>query len=135
LRCTNGLRVAENQGAFSFRHVGDSQRLRAAVAEAIPSALVTARGTMAAWKAAVDILVEDVAAQIDALRDLTIVEKALVEENVMAEAGRPALPEHVPLFDFINAITMAAHEAVPARRLELEGLAGEILASRTRAAA
>jgi hypothetical protein len=135
LRCTNGLRVAESQGAFSFRHVGDSQRLRAAVAEAIPSALVAARGTMAAWKAAVDIMVENVAAQIDAMRELTIVEKAMVEENVLAESGHRELPAHVPLYDLINAITMAAHEVVPARRLELEGLAGEILASRTRAAA
>jgi hypothetical protein len=105
------------------------------VAEAIPSALVTARGTMARWKAAVDIMVENVAEQINAIRDLTIVEKALVEENVLAESGRPTLPEHVPLYDFLNALTSAAHEAAPARRLELEGLAGEILAARTRAAA
>lgn len=40
----------------------------------------------------------------------------------------------MPLYDFVNAITSAAHEVVPARRLELEGLAGDVLVRHTRAA-
>jgi len=39
-------------GAFSFRHVGESQRLRDGIAEAIPTCLAQARGLMNRWKLA-----------------------------------------------------------------------------------
>jgi hypothetical protein len=34
---------------------------------------------------------------------------------------------HVPLYDLVNALTASAKAAAPARRLELEGMAGEFL--------
>lgn len=132
LKCTNGLRVAERHGAFSFRHIGETQRLRDGIAEAIPSALMAAKGTMARWKAAVDIMVEDVAAELDRLRELTIPERKLVEEEMKNEAGVAELPEHTDLFTFVSGITAAAREAVPSRRIEMESLAGELLTQRTR---
>jgi hypothetical protein len=135
LRCTNGLRVAEQQGSFSFRHVGDAQRLRAGISESIPAALMAARGTMQRWKAAVDVMVQDVAEYILQLQELTIAERELVAREIKKEHASTVLPPHMPLYDFVNAITSAAHESVPARRLELESLAGDVLVEHTRGVA
>ncbi len=127
LICSNGMRRAERGSGFSFRHVGDSDRLRDAVSEAIPSALVRARGVMDQWRRSVNFMVEDVQRQIDSLRELTISEKKNLEAAVLWETGRPELPAHVPVYDFINAMTSSAKDAVPARRLEIEALAGDVL--------
>lgn len=131
LKCTNGLRVAESSGSFSFRHVGDVDRLRAGIADAIPTALVHARGTLRRWRASVDVMVENVAALIDELRDLTHAERKLVEDRVKVESGTLDLLQPSRLYDVLNGITSAAHEAMPVRRLELESAAGELLARHT----
>jgi hypothetical protein len=52
-------------------------------------------------------------------------------EALKTEASAPALPERTTAYDFVNALTAAAHEAVPARRLELESLAGDLLVRHT----
>lgn len=127
LKCTNGLRVGESTGAFSFRHVGDSRRLRDGITEAIPSALVQARGLMQRWQVAVGTMVTDVAAQIEHLTQLTVAEKKKVEEKLVLEVGSSKLPERVSAYEFLNAITASAHEAVPARRLDIESTAGSLL--------
>jgi hypothetical protein len=127
LVCTNGLRSPERRGQLSFRHVGDSDRLRAGIAEAIPSALAHARGLMTQWQRAVTFMVEDVARQIDEMRELTIPERRAFEEELKKEAETAALPEHVPLYSLVNALTSTAKAAAPARRLELEALAGDVL--------
>lgn len=132
LKCTNGLRVAEGTGNFSFRHVGDVDRLRACIADAIPTALVHARGTMDRWRASVNVMVQNVAALIDDMRDLTHGERRLVEDRVKVEAGTLNLLEPAPLYDVLNGITAAAQEAAPARRLELESVAGDLLVRHTR---
>ena len=128
LVCSNGLKRAERGSGFSFRHVGDAQRLRDGVAEAIPSAVARARGVMDQWSAAVNFMVEDVQRQIEALRDLTIPERDELRSALIVETGTPALPEHVPLYDFVNAMTASAKTAAPARRLEIESIAGDVLA-------
>jgi hypothetical protein len=127
LICLNGMRAATKGEGFSFRHVGDGDRLRNAVAEAIPSALVHARGVMTQWQKAVTFMVEDVAKQIEAMRELTIPERKGLETELVKETGAPALPEHVRLYDLVNAMTASAKAAVPARRLELEAMAGDLL--------
>ncbi len=127
LVCLNGMRAATKGQGFSFRHVGDGDRLKNAVAEAIPSALVHARGVMTQWQRAVEYMVENVAAQIEAMRELTIPERKGLESALQAETGASALPEHIPLYDLVNAMTSSAKAAVPARRLELESMAGELL--------
>lgn len=128
LVCSNGLKRAERGPGMSFRHVGDSQRLRDGVAEAIPSAVVRARGVMDQWAASVRFMVEDVERQIESLRELTIPERKAVETQLLRETDRPALPEAVPLYDLVNAMTASAKAATPARRLEIETLAGDVLA-------
>jgi hypothetical protein len=127
LVCLNGMRAATKGEGLSFRHVGDGDRLRNAVAEAIPSALVHARGVMTQWQKAVTFMVEDVERQIAEMRELTILERTNLERELVKEVGRPELPEHAPLFDLVNALTSSAKAAVPARRLELEAMAGELL--------
>jgi hypothetical protein len=127
LVCLNGMRTMTKGEGLSFRHVGDGDRLRAAVAEAIPTALVHARGVMDQWQKAVTFMVEDVARQIEAMRELTIPERKGLETELLRETGAPALPEHVPLYDLVNALTSSAKLAVPARRLELEAMAGVLL--------
>ena len=107
LKCTNGLRVAESRGSFSFRHVGDLQRMRAGIAEAFPSVLAAARGTMDRWRASVNVMVEDVAALIDGLRDLTAGELKAVQQHVQQEVGASRLPERAPLYDVLNGVTAA----------------------------
>lgn len=130
LRCTNGLRVREGVGSISMRHVGDGDRLRAGIAEAIPSVFAHAQGAMTRWQNAVRFMIDDVAAQVAALQDLTQAEQKLVTEEIRLEAGTPALPERVDAFTFLNGITAAARSAVPSRRLELESLAGRLLDQR-----
>jgi len=127
LVCKNGMRAAERRGAMSFRHVGDPQRLRDGVAEAIPSALVHARGVMTQWKRAVTFMVEDVARQVEELRELTIPERKSLENELQTEARTASLPSSVRLYDFVNALTASAKAAAPARRLELESVAGQVL--------
>jgi hypothetical protein len=127
LVCSNGMRGVTKGEGLSFRHVGDSDRLKAAVSEAIPSALVRARGVMTQWQCAVTFMVEDVAKQIEAMRELTIPERKGLESALQVETGMAALPERAPLYDLLNAFTSSAKAAVPARRLELEAMAGELL--------
>jgi hypothetical protein len=127
LVCSNGLRSVEKGGGFSFRHVGDTDRLRGAIGEAIPAALVHARGVMEQWHRAVTFMIDDVAKEIDALRELTIPERKGLETEISKETGIAALPGHTSLYDVVNALTASAKAAAPARRLELEGMAGELL--------
>jgi hypothetical protein len=127
LLCENGLRAAESGGEFTYRHIGDPQRLRDGLRDAIPTALVHARGVMNLWKQAVGAFVTNLAAEIDALRALTVSERERVEEEMKKETGAPQLPERVSAYDFVNAVTAMAHDAEPARRLEIEELAGGLL--------
>jgi hypothetical protein len=130
LKCTNGLRATEGMGQYSYRHVGDTQRLRDGLRDAIPTALVHARGVMGLWKQAVSVFVNNVAAEIESLRSLTAFERERLEEEIEREAGVPQLPERLSAYDFINSVTAMAHDqhgTEPARRLEIEELAGGLL--------
>lgn len=122
------MRRAERGSGFSFRHVGDRDRLRDAVTEAIPAALVRARGVFDQWRRSVSFMIEDVARQVESLRELTIREKNGLEEALVHESGARSLPERVSVYDFVNALTHSAKDAAPARRLEIEAVAGDVLA-------
>ena len=69
---------------------------------------------------------------IDQLRDLTVPERKAVEGALKGELGVQELPEHVALYDLVNAVTSTAQQAVPSRRIEIEGVGGELLDARTR---
>ncbi len=127
LVCTNGLRMPERQGRFSFRHVGDVDRLRDGIREAIPAALTHARGTMDRWRRAVTVMVDRVAELVDGMRDLTGVERGRVRDELRLAHGSAELPDRTDAYNLVNALTAAAHDAEPARRLELETIAGRVL--------
>lgn len=127
LVCTNGLKRPERRSTHSFRHLGDRQRLRNGVFEAIPAALAHARGLLQQWKRSVSFMVEDVEQQVQALRDLTLGERAHLEASILHASHEAALPKRLPLYDFVNALTDSAKQAPPARRLEVEAIAGDLL--------
>lgn len=127
LVCSNGARRAERGAALSFRHSGDRARLRACVEDAVPSAIAHARSFLEHWGRAVNYMAENALEQIQSLQ-LSVLEKQNIEAAVLREGGRPELPRSVPLFDLVNGITAGAKLSAPARRLEIEALAGDILA-------
>ena len=127
LVCTNGLRVPEQQGGFSFRHVGDTRRIRDGIHEAIPTCLAHARGVMDQWRGAVAVLVERVEDLINNMRELSVGERKLVEQELKEDIGVAKLPDSTDAYKLVNALTGAARQAEPARRLELEAHAGRVL--------
>lgn len=127
LKCLNGLRVADRLGGFSVRHVGDAQRLRDGIEDAIPTVLTHARGAMHKWQSAVDFMIDDVRRQIEELHELTAAERAVVVHEVKRETGVPELPEATSLYSLLNAVTAAAKVSAPARRIEIESVAGRLL--------
>jgi hypothetical protein len=130
LVCANGLRAPSSMGDLSLRHLGETQRLRDGVAEGVATALTHARGLMNRWRAAVSTYVSNLADYIDGLRDLAQGEQQAVRTEL--GATKPAeLPERVSVYDFVNAVTHAAQSAEPARRIELETVAGRILLDET----
>lgn len=133
LVCTNGLRTPSQMGHFSYRHVGDTQRLREGLQDAVPTALIHARGFMGQWQRSMGQYIDHVADTIQAMRELTLGERELVTEALKQEVAVPELPERTSAFDLVNAITLAAHGVEPARRLELESFAGEFLRRQVRA--
>jgi hypothetical protein len=126
LRCKNGLRTPTGLGDFSLRHVGEVARLRDAVTEVVPTAVAHARGLVDSWRRSVSTYVEGLPALIESMRQLTEGEKATVRGELGAQSVKE-LPARGRLYDIVNAITSAAQGAVPGRRLELEGLAGDVL--------
>lgn len=125
--CQNGLLRHQRSEGLAFRHLGDG--LREAVSEGISSALVQARGVLDQWRRSVDFMITSVAEQIEALRsELTIPERKNLEAEILRETGAGVLPARLPLFDVLNGITSSAKLAAPARRLEIEAVAGDLLA-------
>jgi hypothetical protein len=131
LVCRNGLRAPNSMGGqISLRHLGEAQRLRDGVAEGVATALVNARGVMTHWRSAVSSYITGLADYIDRLRELDQGEQQRVRVELGANKSNE-LPERASVYDVVNAITQAAHEAEPARRIELESIAGGVLLDQT----
>ena len=124
LVCTNGLRSSERRGQLSFRHVGDSNRLRNGIAEAIPSALAHAQGLMTQWQKAVTFMVEDVQKQVEQMREaLSLHERTAFEKEVTKEAQTSVLlPERLPLY----SVRERAHVDCQERRSGSPARAGSV---------
>mgnify|MGYP001551652639 CR=1 FL=1 len=127
LVCMNGLRVPEKMGRFSFRHIGETERIQAALRDAVPTALFHARDFLNYWQNALVTHIHGVADTIDRMRLLTQGERTLVGSELKKEEGVKALPARTSAYNLVNALTSAAQQAEPARRLELESFAGEFL--------
>jgi hypothetical protein len=128
LVCLNGLRAPSKMGRFSFRHVGDTERLREGLRDAVPTALLHAQGFMHKWRESISRYIENVTEAIDTMRELMLSERQRVVGELEREhGGKLEADTWVSVYDATNALTAAAHDAEPARRLELETLAGEFL--------
>ena len=57
----------------------------------------------------------------------TLGERDRVAEELKKEVHAPELPEVTSVYDLVNAMTAAAHDSEPARRLGLETVAGGFL--------
>lgn len=68
LICTNGMRAWRSEAAVRMRHIGDPERLRDQLRDAIPIAFAEGRGDLDRWQRAVDVLVDSALEEIESLR-------------------------------------------------------------------
>jgi hypothetical protein len=86
---------------------------------------------MGRWKSAISEYVTNLAAYIDGLRDFSQSEQQAVRTEL--GATKPSeLPSQSTVYDLVNAVTHAAQAAEPARRIELESIAGSVLMNHTK---
>jgi hypothetical protein len=142
LICTNGMRAWKSEAALRMRHVGDPDRLRAQLKDAIPVAFAEARGDIAKWKTAVEVLVDSALEEIEGLRGfgLSGSEVQAVGRQLVSDRGvRPPrttgfddlLRGPTTAFEVANAMTAAArNREATAARLSLEEVAHRYLSRR-----
>jgi hypothetical protein len=142
LVCLNGMRAWKSEAALRMRHVGDPERLRDQLRDAIPVAFAEARGDIERWKRSVELLVDSALDEIEGLRGLGLsqaevqsVGQTFAREHVLPERSsavelKDLLRVRTTAFDVANAITATAREreSVPAR-LALEEVGHRYLAS------
>lgn len=146
LVCSNGLRAWKSESTSRFRHVGDPKRLRELLRGAIPVALAEARGDLARWRRAVDIIADSALEEIESLRGFglgsgeiqSVGRHLALEQGAMPSVLRDfdavgeMLKKPVTVFDLTNAITATARDRSTATRIAMEEAAGGYLARRTR---
>lgn len=134
LACTNGLRAWKSEASLRLRHVGDPRRLREELRDALPVAFAEARGDLARWARASEVLVDSVLEDIESLRqfglsqgDTHAIGRALLSErgalpaNASVETLSELLEVNADVFEVTNAITAVAREsASTSSRLALE---------------
>jgi Domain of unknown function (DUF932) len=145
LICTNGMRAWRSDAALRMRHVGDPARLREQLRDAIPVAFAEARGDIARWKKATEVLISDALDEIENLRafGITSAETQAISRSLAVSTGLlPAGAEGGDLshllrgstsaFELANAITATARERNDVTaRLNMESLGHRYLVSKT----
>jgi len=143
LVCTNGMRAWRSEAAVRMRHIGDPDRLRETLRDAIPVAFAEARGDIERWKRAVDVLMDSALDEIEGLRGFGLStnevqavgrtlaeEQALLPESGTGQSLKDALKTSTTVFDVANAITATARERPTATRLGMEEVAHRYLSRR-----
>jgi hypothetical protein len=132
LLCTNGLRGWSTNESFRARHIGNPQRLREHLRDAIPVALASARGDLARWSRAVDVLIDNALEEVELLRGFGL-SRAETQSVVQQLSSGGHTPTAATLFDMTNAITAVAREHREASsRLRLEEIGHRYLVNRTK---
>ncbi|MDH5491428.1 MAG: hypothetical protein OEY14_05695, partial [Myxococcales bacterium] len=129
----NGMRAWRSEAAVRMRHIGDTDRLRDQIGDAIPVAFAEARGDIEMWKRAVDVLMDSALEEIESLRgfglstaDVQAIGRTLAEEHALlpeSASGRTlseTLRVEVSAFDVANAITATAQTRTAPVRLGME---------------
>jgi hypothetical protein len=145
LICTNGMRAWRSEAALRMRHIGDPQRLREQLRDAIPVAFAEARGDIDRWSRAVEEYVDAAAEEIESLRrfglgtsELQAIghtfaqDQNLLPATTSAQTLSDVLMVETTAFEIANAITATARgRSDTAARLTLEEAAHRYLVSAT----
>lgn len=145
LVCLNGMRRWENGIAKRWNHVGDPERLRERVTDALPVVLSEAQGLRRAMATSLERFVDDVVGEIEGLSafgfgvgEARDVARDLFATRALAlpasdSQWRDALGgEPVSVFEVANAITHTAQGRSVDDRLRFEEAAGAYTMRRTR---
>lgn len=146
LVCTNGMRAWRSEAALRMRHVGDPNRLHEQLRDAVPIAFAEARGDIARWQRATEVLVDHALEEVESLRllglssgevqavgrELAVSSGRLLSEASGAETVAAALGAPTTAFEVANAITAVARDRDSiASRLSLEEAGHRYLSRRT----
>jgi hypothetical protein len=145
LVCTNGMRAWRSDASLRMRHVGDPDRLRDQLRDAIPVAFAEARGDIARWKKATELLISNALDEIESLRafGLSSTETGAIGRSLAVSTGLLAadapsgdltqvLRGSSTAFELANAITSTARECSDVTaRLNMESLGHRYLVSKT----
>ena len=121
LVCMNGLIAPAKVGGISIRHVGNGDRVRQLVADAVDDVFGATEELVGRFRAALD---EAIASPVD---ELTAVAKAgqLTEGQFKAVLDSYLLEAEPTRFGVANAVTLAAQgQDDPVARTDMEALAG-----------
>lgn len=144
LVCTNGMRAWRSEAAVRMRHVGDRNRLHEQLRDAIPIAFAEARGDLARWRKATEVLIDNALEEIEALRTFGLGQsevqtigrelvsaQGLLPATSSAETVARALAGSTTAYDVANAITAVARDrSDDATRLSVEEVGHRYLTRR-----
>lgn len=114
LVCTNGMRAWRSEATHRLRHVGDPNRLKEALEDAVPVAFAEASGDLDRWQKATESFIDDALSEIEGLRSFGFSkpECETIGHQLVADSGLtgPNLQETLrdastTVFDVANAIT------------------------------
>lgn len=142
LVCTNGLRAWKSEAGLRMRHVGEAARLRDQLRDAVPVAFAEARGDIARWVKATELLIDNALEEIEGLRAyglsagevMSIGRTLAKDDGLLASPSQDlskALRTSTSVFALANAITATARERVDvASRLTLESFGHRYLSAK-----
>jgi hypothetical protein len=144
LVCTNGMRAWRSEASVRMRHVGDPKRLHEQLRDAIPVAFAEARGDLARWRKATEVLIDSALDEIEGLRAFGLGQsevqtigrelassQGLLSASSSAESVARALASSTTAFDVANAITAVARDRSDvATRLSMEEVGHRYLTRR-----
>ncbi len=142
LVCTNGMRAWKSEAGLRMRHVGDADRLRDQLRDAVPVAFAEAKGDIARWVKATELLIDNALEEIEGLRAFglstgevqSIGRTLAVDEGMLASPSQDlpkALRTSTSVFALANAITATARErADVVSRLNLESIGHRYLSAK-----
>lgn len=119
LVCTNGMRAWKSEATKRMRHVGDPERLREQLADAVPVAFAEAKGDLDLWHKSTERLIDNALEEIESLHTFgfTKNDREAVGRQLAADNDLPGrnLTErlqgaHTSVFDMANAITALGRE-------------------------
>lgn len=135
LVCLNGMTAKENGSGWRYNHTGDVARLQGKINAAIPQALAEASRSAERFQAMVGLMLDDVFSLFGSgpssfvqKYDLTQTEAQLIQADLVSEVGPLGPKQQLPAYEVINAITHAAQQFAPERRMDLETVAGRYMA-------